>query len=78
MERMNKLLKRQKRQVSRPKERVRLWDPDVRGPERLRAEREESQPAAGWRNSYANYTRPAIQNDAGAAAGNTTKADGAS
>ena len=48
---MNKrLLKRHKRQVSRAKERVRLSEPDLRTPEQLRAAREASRPAGGWRH----------------------------
>ena len=74
---MNKrLLKRHKRQVSRAKERVKLSAPDVRTPEQLRAAREASQPAGGWRHSpHANYIKPAVRNDAGPAAAGTAKAD---
>jgi hypothetical protein len=49
---MNKrLLKRHKRQVARAKERVKLSEPDLRTPEQLRAAREASRPAGGWRNA---------------------------
>jgi len=48
---MNKrITKRQKREVSRANMRVRLSEPDVRTPEQIRAAREASQPAGGWRN----------------------------
>jgi hypothetical protein len=46
-----RLLKRHKRQVSRAKERVKFSEPDLRTPEQLRAAREASRPAGGWRNS---------------------------
>ena len=56
MERMNRLLKRHKRQVLRATKRVRLSQPDMRTPEQLRAAREASRPAGGWRNSLdVNY-----------------------
>jgi len=73
MERINRLLKRHKRKVSRAKARVRLSEPDVRTPEQLRAAREASQPAGGWRKSSdANYARPAVRIDAGGPGGAST------
>ena len=64
---MNKrLLKRHKRQVARAKERVRLSEPDLRTPEQLRAAREASRPAGGWRNGpHALYSTPATHGPAG-------------
>ena len=59
----NRLLKRHKRQVARAKERVKQSEPDVRTPEQLRAAREASQPAGGWRNTPgALYTKPSTRN----------------
>ena len=74
---MNKrLLKRRKRQVSRAKERVRLSAPDLRTPEQLRAAREASRPAGGWRNGgHALYAKPPIGNDARPAPDMTAKGD---
>ena len=66
----NRLLKRHKRQVARAKERVKLSEPDVRTEEQLRAAREASQPAGGWRNTpgaiYAAKRSTKTHTDAGA------------
>jgi len=60
---MNRLLKRHKRQVARAKLRVKLSEPDVRTAEQLKAAREVSQPAGGWRNSpNAHYAKPSTRN----------------
>jgi len=74
---MNKrLLKRHKRQVSRAKEGVRLSEPDLRTPEQLRAAREASRPAGGWRNAgRALYAKPSVGNYAGPAPDSTVKGD---
>ena len=66
---MNKRLqKRHKRQVSRAKERVRLSEPDLRTAEQVRAAREASRPAGGWRNGgHDLYATPPIRNPAGPA-----------
>lgn len=75
---MNKrLLKRHKRQVSRAKERVKLSEPDLRTPEQVRAAREESRPAGGWRNgSKSVYATTSIRNQAGPAADSRAKGEG--
>jgi hypothetical protein len=79
MERMNRLLKRHKRQVARAKEKVRLSEPDVRTPEQLLAAREASQPAGGWGKSpHLNYIKPGARNEADRAADGMAKADGGS
>jgi hypothetical protein len=71
-----RLQKRHKRQVSRAKERVRLSAPDLRTPEQLRAAREASQPAGGWRNrAHALYSKPSIPNQAGPAEDSTAKGE---
>jgi hypothetical protein len=71
-----RLLKRHKRQVSRAKERVRLSEPDIRTPEQLRAAREASRPAGGWRNGgEALYAMPSNPNHAGPAPDGTKKGD---
>jgi hypothetical protein len=75
-----RLQKRHKRQVSRAKERVRLSEPDLRTPEQLRAAREASQPAGGWRNrARALYSKLTTRNPAGPAgpaADSTAKGEG--
>jgi hypothetical protein len=75
---MNKrLLKRHKRQVSRAKEHVRLSQPDVRTPEQVRAAREASRPAGGWRNGgHALYEAPPIQESAASVADSAAKGEG--
>jgi hypothetical protein len=71
-----RLQKRHKRQVSRAKERVRLSEPDLRTPEQLRAAREASQPAGGWRNrSHALYSTPSTLNHAVPAADSKAKGE---
>jgi hypothetical protein len=72
---MNKRLqKRHQRQVSRARERVKLSEPDVRTPEQVKAAREASRPAGGWRGgSHALYSAPA--NKAEPAAEATPKVD---
>ena len=71
-----RLQKRHKRQVSRAKERVRLSEPDLRTPEQLRAAREASQPAGGWRNrTRALYSKPSVPNPAGPAADSEAKGE---
>jgi hypothetical protein len=53
---MNKRIeKRHKREVARAKARVRLSEPDVRTPEQIKAAREASQPAGGWRNGPTSH-----------------------
>ena len=69
-----RLQKRHKRQVARAKERVRLSEPDLRTPEQLRAAREASQPAGGWRNGL--YSTPSVPNPAGPAADSAAKGEG--
>lgn len=57
---MNKRLqKRHKRQVSRAKEQGRTSEPDVRTAEQIRAAREASQPAGGWRDAAHGHRGPA-------------------
>lgn len=75
--RMNKrLLKRHKRQVSRANKRVKLSEPDVRTPEELKAAREASRPAGGWRGGASSlYSTPSIRNQAGPAADSRAKGD---
>ena len=75
---MNKrLLKRHKRQVSRAKEQARLSEPDLRTPEQVRAAKEASRPAGGWRNGPdAHCPTPPIRNHARPAADSTAKVDG--
>ncbi len=74
---MNKrLLKRHKRQVSRAKEHVKLSQPDVRTPEQVRAAREASRPAGGWRSAgHALYETPPVQEHAEPAADSTAKGE---
>jgi len=70
------LVKRHKRQVARAKERVKLSEPDLRTPEQVRAAREASRPASGWRSSNpAHSSAPSTQNHATAAANSSEKAD---
>jgi hypothetical protein len=70
------LLKRHKRQVARAKNKVRLSEPDVRTPEQLKAAREASQPAGGWRGGPpALYAKPSITTQAEPAAEPTAKPD---
>jgi hypothetical protein len=74
---MNKrVTKRQKREVSRAKARVRVSEPDVRTPEQIKAAREASQPAGGWRNA-ANSHVPAASSrgHSGSAASSPAKVD---
>ncbi|MGA3074951.1 MAG: hypothetical protein ABSG56_14775 [Bryobacteraceae bacterium] len=72
-----RLQKRHKRQVSRAKERVRLSEPDLRTPEQLKAAREASQPAGGWRNrAHGLYSKPSTPNPAGSAPDSTAKGEG--
>jgi hypothetical protein len=76
MERMNRLLKRHKRQVARAKEKVSLSEPDVRTQEQLKAARAASQPEGGWRKgSHPNYGKPSPLRDTEPAAESTPKAD---
>jgi hypothetical protein len=74
---MNKRLqKRHKRQVERAKERVRLSEPDLRTPEQLRAAREASRPAGGWRGAArALYEMPPTRSPAAPAADGTVKVE---
>jgi len=74
---MNKrVTKRQKREVSRAKARVRVSEPDVRTPEQIRAAREASQPAGGWRNGpNSHLPAPSGRNQSGSAAGSPAKVD---
>jgi hypothetical protein len=75
---MNKrILKRHKRQVSRAKERVRLSEPDVRTPEQVKAAREASRPAGGWRakGTHGHVSTPSMRNQAGSTARSPAKAD---
>jgi len=74
---MNKrVAKRQKREVSRAKARVRLSEPDVRTPEQIRAAREASQPAGGWRNGpNAHLPTRSGRNQSGSAANSPAKVD---
>ena len=63
---MNKrLLKRQKRQVARAKDRTRLSEPDVRTPEQLRAAREASRAATDRRTgAHPRYSTSPTQRQA--------------
>ncbi len=72
----DRLLKRHQRQVSRAKERVRLSEPDLRTPDQLRAAREASRPAGGWRNAgHALYIKRSTGTHAGPAPDSTVKGD---
>jgi hypothetical protein len=68
--------KRQKREASRAKARVRVSEPDVRTPEQIRAAREASQPAGGWRNGPSSHlpTRSG-RNQSGSTASSPAKVD---
>jgi hypothetical protein len=75
-----RLQKRHKRQVARARERVRVSEPDLRTPEQLRAAREASQPAGGWRNRaralYSKLSTPNPSGPADPAADSTAKGEG--
>lgn len=71
-----RLQKRHNRQVARAKERLKLSEPDVRTTDQLRAAREASRPAGGWRNApHALYAAPPIRNHADPAEDSKAKAD---
>ena len=74
---MNKrLLKRNKRQTTRAKARVKLSEPDVRTPEQITAAKEASRPAGGWRNGpQALYPSHGTQGHSGQAAISSAKTD---
>lgn len=75
---MNKRIQdRHKRQVARARERrAKLSEPDVRTPEQIKAAREASRPAGGWRSGpQAHYAAPSVRNQAGSAH-SAAKADG--
>lgn len=74
---MNKrLLKRHKRQVARAKGHMKLSEPDVRTPEQVRAAREASRPAGGWRSGgHGLYETPPVQEHAHPPAESTAKGD---
>jgi hypothetical protein len=74
---MNKRLqKRHQRQVSRAKERVKLSEPDVRTPEQVRAAREASRPAGGWRGGpHALYSTPSNKAESAAELEDLAKTD---
>jgi hypothetical protein len=71
-----RLQKRHKRQVLRAREHVKLSEPDLRTPEQVKAAREASQPAGGWRHGpNAPYVTPPGRKPAEAAADSTPKVD---
>jgi len=74
---MNKrLVKRLKRQVSRAKERVKLSEPDLRTPEQIKAAREASRPAGGWRSgSEVRNFAGSLRTGSASATGRAAKAD---
>ena len=74
---MNKrILKRHKRQVQRAKEHAKPSEPDVRTPEQVRAARQASRPAGGWRSSpQAKYAAPSVRNRAAPVSGSSVKGE---
>jgi hypothetical protein len=74
---MNKrLLKRQKRQVSRARQRVRVSEPDVRTPEQIQAAREASRSVnARSTDPHALYSTPSVPKHHVPAGGNTTEVE---
>jgi len=69
-----RLLKPHKRQVSSAKERVRLLEPDLRTPVRLRAARKGSRSMTGRNHAQAHYCAP-IGKRSGPAADRAAKAE---
>jgi hypothetical protein len=74
---MNKrLLKRQKRQVSRARARVKVSEPDVRTPEQIQAARDASRSvSARSADPHAFYSMPSAPKGHGPAGNDTTKVD---
>jgi hypothetical protein len=74
---MNKrIAKRQKREVSRAKARIRVSEPDVRTPEQIKAARAASQPAGGWRNGpNSHLPTTSARNHSGSAVSSPAKVD---
>ena len=76
---MNRLLKRHKRQTSRAQAQAqaKVSEPDVRTSEELRAAREASRPAGGWRiSSDSGYFKSSTRHQAAPAGDSRTKGDG--
>lgn len=68
--------KRHKRQVARAKQKVKLSEPDVRTPEQIRAAREASAPAGGWRSGpSASYAGPSGRSQANQSADTRSKGE---
>ncbi len=71
-----RLLKRHKRHVARAKDRGKQSEPDIRTPEQLRAAREASRPAGGWRGAGRTlYAEPSTGNKPAASADTTANCD---
>ena len=74
---MNRLLKRHKRQTSRAQAQAKVSEPDVRTSEELKAAREASRPAGGWRvSSDSGYFKSSTRHQAAPAGDSRTKGDG--
>jgi len=72
-----RLVKRHKRQVARAKENIKLSEPDVRTPEQIKAARELSRPAGGWRSGpKALHSSNSVRTQAGPSGDSRGKADG--
>jgi len=74
---MNKRIeKRHKREVARARARGKVSEPDVRTPEQIRAAREASQPAGGWRNGASSHVPASSgRGHSGSAVGSPAKVD---
>lgn len=70
------LVKRHKRQVARAKQKVKLSEPDVRTPEQIKAAREASAPAGGWKSGAGvNYSGPSSRSQGSQASDTRSKGD---
>ncbi|WP_321470917.1 hypothetical protein [uncultured Paludibaculum sp.] len=70
------LAKRHKRQVARAKQKIKLSEPDVRTPEQIKAAREASAPAGGWRSGpSASYAGPSSRNQGSQSADTRSKGE---
>ncbi len=69
--------KRHKREVARAKNQVKLSEPDVRTPEEIKAAREKSRPAHGWRRDpNSGYSKSTGRGHAGSVGRSPSTADG--